>query len=271
MVTPSGTATGASAFRPSRDHRRIVILSGAGLSARAGLPTFRGTDGLWAVHPELERAMHASALPECIPDLWRVWPDLFFRAQEAGPTPGHRAIARLGAAVITQNIDGLHQAAGSTDVSEIHGSAGRAACLGAECSWTMPLLACTDPARADAPEAYGVPAACPRCCAATRPDVVLFDEQLPDAALDHAQALTDQADLFVAVGTSGVVFPAAQLAPAARRAGAETVLIDINPEDPVAACAQFDHVIRADAHEVLPAWERELSGVGRGSFLNPFG
>ena len=255
-----------SAFRPSREHRRIVFLTGAGLSARAGLPTFRGEDGLWAVHPELERAMHASALPDCIPDLWRVWPGMYAAAQRTGPTPGHRAIARMGAAVITQNVDGLHQAAGSHDVAELHGDAGRAACLGPDCTWSTKLA----PGDGERAEDHGAPSLCPSCGAPTRPDVVLFDEMLPADALERAERLAREADLFVAVGTSGVVFPAAQLAPTARRAGARTVLIDVNPEDPVSARAQFDEVITGDAHDVLPQWERALNGVRSSTFLDPF-
>lgn len=253
-------------FRPSSAHRRIVALTGAGLSARAGLPTFRGEDGLWAVHPELERAMHARSLPGCIPELWTVWPRLFCAAQAAGPTPGHRALARMGVDVITQNIDGLHQAAGSEHVAELHGSAGRAACLTAACTWSAPL----DPGEGARAQDHGVPAACPRCGAPTRPAVVLFDEALPERELERAQELARTADLFVAVATSGVVFPAALLAPLARRAGAETVLIDTAPEDPIGARAQFDHVIVADAHEVLPDWERARNGGRSGTFLDPF-
>lgn len=250
----------------------MVFLTGAGLSARAGLPTFRGEDGLWALHPDLERAMHASALPESIPDLWRTWPALYAQAAAHGPTPGHRAIARMGAEVITQNIDGLHQLAGTEDPAELHGSAGRAACLREDCTWSAPLVP-TDPddEQGDRAEDHGVPSTCPICGAPTRPDVVLFDEMLPASALERAQELARQADLFVAVGTSGVVFPAAQLAPLARQHGATTVLVDIAPEDPHAARAAFDHVIVADAHDVLPEWERGVSETGRNPFLDPFG
>ena len=98
--------------------------------------------------------------------------------------------------------------------------------------------------------------------------MVLFDEQLPPAELELAMRLAQRADLFVAVGTSGVVFPAAQLAPLAHAHGATTVLVDIAP--PPGASALFDHVIAEDAHEVLPDWERRLHKVGGTSFLDPF-
>jgi NAD-dependent deacetylase len=255
---------GAPRFAPGPEHREIVFLTGSGISARTGLGTFRGPDGLWALEPETEQAMHAELLPDSLPQLWRVWGRMARIARAHGPTPGHRAIARLGAPVITQNIDGLHQAAGSEVVAELHGSALHAVCLGAHCPWRVPV----DPGEGARPEDHGVPAACPRCGAATRPDVVLFDEQLPTAALELAMRLAQRADLFVAVGTSGVVFPSAQLAPLAAAHGATTVLIDIDP--PVGSRALFDHVIAEDAHEVLPRWERRLHRVGGTSFLDPF-
>lgn len=254
------------AFRPGPEHREIVFLTGSGISARTGLGTFRGPDGLWALDPEIESAMHADRLPESLPDLWRVWGQMAGVALAKGPTPGHRAIARMEAPVITQNIDGLHQAAGSEVISELHGSALRAACLGRQCRWRGHL----EPGAGSGAADHGVPESCPRCGAPTRPDVVLFDETLPEAALELAVRLAQRADLFVAVGTSGVVFPAAHLAPAARAAGATTVLVDIAPPESPALRAAFDHVIAGDAHEVLPEWERRANGRPNGSFLDPF-
>ncbi|ATG55186.1 NAD-dependent protein deacetylase [Brachybacterium ginsengisoli] len=251
-------------FVPGPAHREIVFLTGSGISARTGLGTFRGPDGLWALEPETEAAMQASCLPDSLPQLWQVWGRMARIARDHGPTPGHRAIARLGAPVITQNIDGLHQAAGSAVVSELHGSALRAACLGDDCRWTLAV----EPGEGPRAEDHGVPGRCPRCGAPTRPDVVLFDEQLPSADLGLAMELAQRADLFVVVGTSGVVFPAAQLAPMAASHGATTVLIDIAP--PVGSRTLFDHVLAVDAHEVLPDWERRIHQVGGTSFLDPF-
>lgn len=255
----------AARFSPGPQHREIVFLTGSGISARTGLGTFRGPDGLWALEPETERAMHADQLPDSLPQLWQVWGRMARIAREHGPTPGHRAIARLDAPVITQNIDGLHQAAGSETVAELHGSALHAVCLGPECSWRAELVPGDGPGPAD----HGVPALCPRCGEPTRPDVVLFDELLPAGPLEAATALAQRADLLVAVGTSGVVFPAAQLAPLAAMHGATTVLIDIAP--PPGSSAVFDHVLAEDVHEVLPDWERRLHRVGGSSFLDPFG
>lgn len=260
------TSAGSRPFRPGPEHREIVFLTGSGLSARTGLGTFRGPDGLWALDPEIEAAMHADRLPGSLPDLWRVWGRMAGTALAQGPTPGHRAIARMGAPVITQNIDGLHQSAGSEIVSELHGSALHAVCLDPACRWRTPLT----PGVGDRAQDHGVPVSCPRCGAPTRPDVVLFDETLPEQALDLAVRLAQRADLFVAVGTSGVVFPAAHLAPAARASGATTVLVDIAPPQSPMLRAAFDHVIAQDAHEVLPDWEHRFNGRSRGSFLDPF-
>lgn len=253
-------------FVPGPEHQEIVFLTGSGISARTGLGTFRGPEGLWTLAPETEQAMHAELLPESLPQLWSVWGRMAAIAAEHGPTPGHRAIARLGAPVITQNIDGLHQAAGSEVVAELHGSALFAVCLSSECRWRAPL----DPGDGDRPEDHGVPATCPECGAPTRPDVVLFDETLPEAPLAQAVRLAQQAELFVVVGTSSTVFPAAQLAPTARAHGATTVLIDIAPPPETSLRAVFDHIIAEDAHEVLPDWEQQLNGRSRGTFLDPF-
>ncbi|WP_114855077.1 Sir2 family NAD-dependent protein deacetylase [Brachybacterium sp. YJGR34] len=256
--------SGAARFVPGPEHRRIVVLTGSGLSARTGLGTFRGPDGLWALEPETEQAMHAALLPGSLPLLWQVWGRMARRALAHGPTPGHRAIARLGTPVITQNIDGLHQAAGTEVVAELHGSALHAVCLDRTCTWRVEL----EPGEGERAEDHGVPAQCPRCGRPTRPDVVLFDEQLPEDALELAMRLAREADLFVAVGTSGTVFPAAQLAPLARSHGATTVLVDLDP--PPGAGATFDHVLAEDAHDVLPDWERRIHRVGGTSFLDPF-
>lgn len=266
-VDATMVSTQRGRFHPGPMHREIVFLTGSGLSARTGMGTFRGPQGLWALDPAIERSMHADQLPDSVPDLWRVWGRMARLGVEHGPTPGHRAIARLDAPVITQNIDGLHQAAGSEVVAELHGSALRAVCLTQECHWSMEVT----PGDGERAEDHGVPENCPWCDALTRPDVVLFDEQLPADALALALRLAQRADLFVAVGTSGVVFPAAQLAPAAKASGATTVLIDIDPPSEPFVRSAFDHIIAEDAHEVLPAWERSLNGVGRGSFLDPFG
>src|SRR5690606_14104162 len=145
---------------PRERFTRICALTGAGISVAAGLGTFRGPDGRWTLAPEVERAMHAHLLPGNVDALWEVWGGMWKTAAAAGPTPAHRALATVGASVITQNVDGLHQAAGSVDVVELHGSAGLARCLDdAFCGWIGPA----DEARA------GDPPGCAQCTEPARP------------------------------------------------------------------------------------------------------
>ncbi|WP_214401886.1 SIR2 family NAD-dependent protein deacylase [Pseudonocardia lacus] len=227
---------------PRGQYLRVCALTGAGISVAAGLGTFRGPDGLWTIAPEVERAMHADLLPDNVDALWAVWGGMRETAERAGPTPAHRALAAAGAAVITQNIDGLHQAAGSPGVVELHGSAGRASCLDPFCGWRGPA--------AQAREFD--PPACPMCGCSARPAVVLFGENLDTGNLTAAHALAANCDLFLAVGTSGRVAPAAWLAPAARKAGALCVNIDLHPDgelDPA-----FHARVVGDAQDVLSRW-----------------
>lgn len=252
-------------------HRRITVLSGAGLSAAAGLATFRGPGGIWDADPDLEAAMHADRLPESLPTLWRVWGGVFEQAVNAGPTIGHRAIAAMEATVLTQNVDELHQQAGSQSVAELHGTAARAECVDPVCDWGMRLdLRGGEQYPADTPMHYGVPATCPACSCAVRPAIVLFGEQLPSDALRIADRAIETCDLFIAVGTSNTVAPASMLAPAARRAGATTVCIDPYADREHLA-GIFDHIVEADAHEVLGEWAQLRQREMRNPFLDPFG
>jgi NAD-dependent deacetylase len=210
--------------------------------------------------------MHADRLPGSLPALWSIWGNMASVALEHGPTPGHYAIARMGGTVITQNVDGLHQAANSSSVIELHGSALRARCLNRWCTWHGTVRVGEGPAAED----HGVPGRCPLCGELTRPDVVLFDELLPESSQRDAFFQAGRADLLVAVGTSGVVFPAAALPAHARANGARTVLIDPDPPRDHHFLEAFDQVIRQDAHEVLPTWERQARGAPANPFLEPF-
>jgi NAD-dependent deacetylase len=222
---------------------KICALTGAGISVAAGLGTFRGPDGLWTMTPEMERAMHFQLLPSNVDALWSVWGGMWDIAARNGPTPAHRALADAGASVITQNVDGLHQAAGSVDVVEIHGTAGRARCLDDDfCGWRGP-----------AEEAKQVdPPQCARCSEPARPSVILFGEMLEPEALAEARRLASECDLFLAIGTSGRVAPASWLAPTARSAGALCVNVDLYPDgnpDPA-----FHARVVGDAQDVLTEW-----------------
>jgi NAD-dependent deacetylase len=230
-----------------RDGDRAVALTGAGVSAPSGVPTFRGPDGVWetAFDPDDFRYERFRTDPG---GFWRDRLDLhdaLFGADPA-PNPAHDALARLEAAghldaVITQNTDGLHQAAGSDRVLELHGSARRVACDA--CGATGPA--------ADARERAAAGELPPRCACggALRPDVVLFGEPLPRETLDAARRLARESDVFLALGSSLTVEPAASLP----RTAAETGWLAIVNLEPTDCDHLADAVLEADVTAALPA------------------
>lgn len=224
--------------------KRLVVLTGAGVSKESGIPTFReAQDGLWARYDPMRMASREGFLQD--PELvWAWYEHRFGMVEAAQPNPGHFAIAELeqiipSTAVITQNIDGLHQLAGSGSVFELHGSIRRYKCLdGRHTGFT----------RADL-MGQGKPPRCPYCGDLLRPDVVWFGEYLPEAVLAAAYALSEQCDAILVVGTSGVVQPAASLPYVAARAGA--AIIDVNPDrDEIARMA--DVFLQGTGGTVLP-------------------
>lgn len=226
-----------------RSARRVTVLTGAGVSAESGVPTFREAQtGLWArFRPEdlaTPRAFQAN--PQLVWD-WYAWRrELVAGAQ---PNPAHLALVELArrvpaCALITQNVDGLHQRAGSRAVIELHGNLARIKCS-AE-NRVVPEWAAGS----------GGPPRCPHCGAWLRPDVVWFEESLPEAALAEAQARSTGCDVFLCVGTSAVVHPAAELPRLARAHGA--TLVEINPQPtPLSPHAHF--CLSGAAGVVLPA------------------
>jgi NAD-dependent deacetylase len=210
-----------------RRARRVAVLTGAGVSAESGLATFRGAGGLWEGH-RVEDVATPGAFRRDPALVWR-----FYHARRTGlraarPNPGHRALAdleeRWGSerfTLITQNVDGLHRAAGSRHVLEIHGSLARVRCDG--CGQVE------DRPGEDLPEL-------PRCvCGALlRPDVVWFGEYLPEDVWRQAAVAAATCDCFLVAGTSAVVFPAAGLIDAARQAGAGVIEVNL---EPTGACA----------------------------------
>ena len=224
-----------------RAARRIAVLTGAGMSAESGVPTFRDAQtGLWAqFDPEqlaTEEAFRANPS--------RVWDWYAFRRKliaQVEPNAGHRALAAFAQrhpgrmTLITQNVDGLHQRAGSPDVLALHGNI-------LEDKWLDTPKACCN---ADA-AAAGSPPYCDRCGNLLRPDVVWFGEPLPLRALAAAEEAARACDLMLVVGTSGVVYPAAGLA----RSAAGKVVI-VNPE-PTELDDAADAVLRGKAAQMLP-------------------
>jgi NAD-dependent deacetylase len=225
------------------DYRNIVVLTGAGISHSAGLPTYRGPGGLWS-DPELVALSDASALVDRRAEVC----DVFWRFRGAiakvQPTAAHRALAAFEARlppaarflIITQNVDGLHQRAGSRNVCEYHGSLARWRCDA--CGTAR------EPADDEPP---------PVCCdRRKRPDVVFFAELIPVAAERAAKHALRDCDLFVAIGTSGTVAPASSFVRWAELNGARRVLLNLELFD--GARAQFGELEAGPADELVPRW-----------------
>jgi NAD-dependent deacetylase len=229
-------------------YRNIVVLTGAGVSAASGLPTYRGLGGLWE-----EGDLADLATPRGLQDrpekVWALFGALRQKVRAAAPNAAHLALARAEEqlagdrqwTLITQNIDGLHQAAGSRNVVEFHGSLFRTRCSSPSCD--------VAPFRDDDPHAGAVPR-CARCGAMLRPDVVLFEELIPvDAEWQAKRALRD-CDLFLAIGTSGTVAPASNFVRSAEYARARTVLVNLEPMTPRNPAYDEEYLGRAE--EILP-------------------
>jgi NAD-dependent deacetylase len=228
-------------------YRSIFILTGAGISVASGLSTYRGPGGLWE-KADVARIADAANLPGTLSDLWRLYKMRRAQALAAQPNAAHHAIAELKQrwgdsrriTLVTQNVDGLHQRAGSTDVLEMHGSAFRTRCLRRNCS----LAPFPDESLYDA-----VPA-CPVCGGPMRPDVVLFSETIPGGLLNRLLRELSACDLFVSVGTSGVVAPAAEFVRGAAYVGARTINVNVEPTDPPNPF--FAEELVGKAEEILP-------------------
>ena len=229
--------------------RPLAVLTGAGISAESGLPTFRGPDGLW----EGQRAEELATPEAFTRDPERVWRFYEWRrglVRSTRPNEGHMALARMERLVprmtlVTQNVDGLHRAAGSQQLVELHGSLLRVRCTKEG----------TVSAGPDEPFPR-LPPVCRSCGALLRPDVVWFGEQLPQAAWRAAEEAALSSAVFLVVGTSSVVAPASTLALMAARAGAR--LYEVNPEaTPLSPLA--DGVFHNSASEVLSAVARALA------------
>ena len=232
----------------------VVADTGAGMSRESGVPTFRGAEGLWEKH-RAEDVATIEVLRAAPGTFWRFHDSLRQVMMDAEPNAGHRSLADMEQAlgdevefgVITQNIDCLHQRAGSRHVVQVHGDA-----LSYEC------MACGANV-ADVPyPAPSYPPTCETCGGVIRPRVVLFGEMLPEQALLEAQRLAQAADVFLVIGTSVVVEPAASLPFIALQSGA--LVVEINPiQTPLTPYAHCS--VRGGAATAIPALWAEVRGA----------
>jgi NAD-dependent deacetylase len=226
-----------------RNARSMVALTGAGVSADSGVPTFRDAQtGLWADFKPEELAT-----PEAFRrNPKRVWEWYAWRREKVHsvqPNPSHVALAELerripGFTLVTQNVDGLHKCAGSRNVIELHGNITRTKCFDEGTLVT------------EWEDNGEVPPRCPRCGGYLRPDVVWFNESLPEGAFELAEQKSRECDVFLSIGTSSLVYPAAMLPEIALHSRA--TVIEINPEEtPLTHLATFS--LRGRSGEIMPA------------------
>jgi NAD-dependent deacetylase len=222
----------------------VCVLTGAGVSAESGVPTFRGggSAAVWKGMP-FDRISSARMVRENLAEVWEWFDYRRGVLQNCQPNAAHFALAGwqdkfADFTLVTQNIDGLHARAGSREVLELHGNINRSYCT--NCAKKFQMRA------EDVPHK---PEICDECAAPVRPDVVLFGEMLPPDAFRKAEQKARECDLFFVVGTSAMVYPAAGLAEIARFSGAH--LVEVNPED--TPMSDFcDDVLRGKAGEILP-------------------
>lgn len=237
--------------------QRIVVLSGAGISTDSGIPDFRGPQGVWTRNPAAEKLstiQHYLAEPEVRRAAWQA--RLSHSAWSAQPNRGHRALVALEQrgklhALITQNIDELHQLAGNSAdrVIEVHGTMRRCMCW--NCGWRGPMQQVLQRVRAGEADPP-----CRRCGGILKSDTISFGQALVPEVIERAMRCAEAADLMLAVGTTLQVYPAAHAVPIARSNGAKIVILNAQPTQYDAIA---DAVVREPIGNVLP----QICGVGR--------
>lgn len=233
-----------------RTSRRLIAFTGAGISVESGVPAFRGPGGLYeTMDPSLLEIDRFNSEPAVC---WEAIRQVFYSAGPGGrrpePNAAHRALAKWEAegrlaAVITQNIDGLHSKAGSRNVVEFHGSTRELVCR--RCGRRV---AATDEAL-DSGLLDSLPPRCPDCGGLLKPDFVFFGEGIPQDAYSEAFSAASEADACLIIGSTGVVYPAAQVPIMAKRAGAK--LIEVDPGDTEFSASIVDFHIRLGASEAM--------------------
>lgn len=221
-----------------RDFDRIVFFTGAGMSAESGIPTYRGRGGIWAEYDYEDYACQR-AFDRDPEKVWDFHDKRRAAVAACAPHEGHRVVGEIqrtkpGTIIVTQNIDGMHQRAGATDVVELHGSLWRVRCdrdRVVRDDTTLPMI----------------PRTC-ACGAYLRPDIVWFEDALDARTIDRARAALEGCDVLVSIGTSAVVYPAADLPRIAAACGAVTV--EVNLED-TPMTHLYRHRLRGKASDVL--------------------
>ena len=232
-----------------RRAKKVAALTGAGISAESGLATFRGAGGLWEGH-RVEDVATPRAFQRDPALVWRFYNLRRANLATVQPNPGHHALVDLekrlgpGFTLITQNVDGLHRAAGSRNTLEIHGTLRRVRCTGCDLvedrgTETLP----------DLPR-------CAKCNALLRPDVVWFEEALPEDIWRQAEDAAQTCDCFLVIGTSAIVYPAAGLVESARINGAEIIEVNLTPTP---ASSQADVTLLGPSGTILPALVERLA------------
>ena len=230
--------------------RRGVGFTGAGISTESGIQDFRGPDGFWKRNDQAKFTIQNYVRdPEHRKERWRMAVEgRSFMRQDVRPNDGHRALARLEElgcirGVITQNIDGLHHEAGSRNVLELHGNSKRIVCLSCEASWPSAEILTRVEAGEEDPD-------CVNCGGILKSATISFGQQLPPSVVEEAQRWSLEADFFLVVGSSLVVYPAAAFPGLAKRSGARLAIINREPteQDDIA-----DVVLHSDAGPTLSA------------------
>jgi NAD-dependent deacetylase len=226
----------------------IVILTGAGISAESGISTFRAEDGLWANHRVEDVATPEGFMrdPQLVVDFYN---ERRAQAAASAPNAAHAALAKLEAAhdgdllLVTQNVDDLHERGGSNHVLHMHGVLNSALCATCEHRWPAPMqMAVGDP--------------CPSCAAPmARPDIVWFGDM--PYQMERIEQALENADIFVAIGTSGNVYPAAGFVQLAAHYGAHTIELNLEPS---AVVSQFTETRFGKATQTVPEWVNEVLG-----------
>jgi NAD-dependent deacetylase len=233
--------------------KKTIAFTGAGISVESGIPDFRSAEGLWQKYDPEEYA-HIHAFHSNPDKVWRMLKDMFTLVMTAKPNPAHIGLAeleRMGllSSVITQNVDGLHQAAGNKNVIEFHGT-----------HRTLSCLTCAKTVDGTSLKMEDLPARCPHCLSLLKPDVVFFGEPIPWQAQAYSFKESKSCSAVLVVGTSAIVYPAASIPIMAKEQGA--TVIEINMEPTPLTGSVSDYLISGSAGKIIPAIVEEVKRRG---------